>query len=87
MGDLGGAEASFLYLLRREGVEHQDAQGTVAFRLTLVSTAPPTADGTWIEVTRTEKYRLEEREPRVAVLPDAGTRSLPQRLTSRSARS
>jgi hypothetical protein len=68
IGDLAGAEGSFEYLLHREGIERANSPGPPAFRLTLASTVPPPAEETWVEVTKTEKYRLEERVPAISAV-------------------
>jgi len=63
LADLAGAEPSFLYLLRRQGVKCERSVGAPRFRVAKASEIPP-EDG-WEKVLRTEKYRLEaEASPR-----------------------
>jgi hypothetical protein len=73
LGDRGGAEPSFLYLVGRRGLVRSWEPGAPAFRLILVEATPPASEEQWSEVTRTERYRLERLDPGTAASePHAG---------------
>lgn len=57
LADLAGAEPSFLYLLRRQGVKCERSVGAPRFRVAKASESPP--ESGWVQVLRTERYRLE----------------------------
>jgi len=57
LADLGGAEPSFLYLLRRQGVKREHAVGAHRFRVSKASGTP--LEGGWEQLLQTEKFRLE----------------------------
>jgi hypothetical protein len=57
LGNLDGAAPSFLYLLHRQGVEYGRVAGAHRFRVAEASENPP--EGVWVQVLRTEKFRLE----------------------------
>lgn len=67
LADLAGAEPSFLYLLRRQGVKRERAVGALRFRVTKASESPPKDD--WEQALRTEKYQLEAEAFPSAPLP------------------
>ena len=60
LGDRGGAEPSFLYLLGRHGLERSWEPGLPAFRLTLLTDTPPPSEERWEEIARSAAYRLEQ---------------------------
>ncbi|MFI5120711.1 MAG: hypothetical protein ACHQM4_09870 [Thermoanaerobaculia bacterium] len=57
LADLVGAEPSFVYLLRRQGVTCERSLGAPRFRVAKASESPP--ESGWEQVLRTERYRLE----------------------------
>lgn len=58
LAELAGMESSFLYLLRRLGIERAGSAGAPRFRVVKASKGPP-LEGGWVQVLRTERYELE----------------------------
>lgn len=58
LAELGGMESSFLYLLRRLGVERGRSVGAPRFRVEKASKSA-SLEGGWVRVLQTERYELQ----------------------------